>query len=151
MLRRIKLWTKGLLWKTYYFLETFSSRCGICIKGAGRTCKPKECMECTPSKLFLFHLIIAVFGLTSFYFFGIIIVVTLSLARPKWSRFFLNRLKLRRIAKCSYFGVSFCIIIFTVIYATIQFDDVTRLVNLQPMDELNPSSHLMVVAKVELV
>ena len=108
-------------------------------------------MECTPSKLFLFHLIIAVFGLTSFYFFGIIIVVTLSLARPKWSRFFLNRLKLRKMAKCSYFGVSFCIIIFTVIYATIQFDDVTRLVNLQPMDELNPSSHLMVVAKVELV
>ena len=72
-------------------------------------------------------------------------------ARPRYQRFIMNRLKVRKIAKFSYFFFSVFIIIFLIIYASIQFEDVLRLVNLQPMDELNPSNHLMVVAQVELI
>ena len=126
-------------------------RCGVCIKGENQSCKPGECPECSPSKLFLFHLIFVVFSLCSLYVIGSILVLLMIAARFRLKRLLMNRLKLRKVAKFSYFFASLCIIIFLIIYASIQFEDVTRLVNLQPMDELNPSNHLMVVAQVELI
>ena len=126
-------------------------RCGLCIKGENQSCKPGECPECSPSKLFLFHLIVTVFSLCSLYFVGCVLLILIIWIRPRYQRFIMSRLKLRKIAKFSYFFFSVFIIIFLIIYASIQFEDVLRLVNRQPMDELNPSNHLMVVAQVELI
>ena len=139
--------------KTFFFFDYFclTFRCGLCIKGEKQSCRPGECPECSPSKLFLFHLTVVVFSLCSFYSLGCVMLLLVIWARPRYQRFIMNRLKVRKIAKFSYFFFSVFIIIFLIIYASIQFEDVLQLVNLQPMDELNPSNHLMVVAQVELI
>ena len=72
-------------------------------------------------------------------------------ARPQCRRLLMNKLRVGKVARFSYFFFALFVYIFLIIYAKIQFEDVIRLVNLQPMDELNPSNHLMMVARVELI
>lgn len=128
-----------------------SCRCGLCIKGENQSCAPGECPECAPSKLFVFHLVFIVFSLCSVYLIGCVVVLLVIAARPQCRRLLMNKLRVGKVARFSYFFFALFVYIFLIIYAKIQFEDVIRLVNLQPMDELNPSNHLMMVARVELI
>lgn len=136
-----------------YFLRfvLFVCRCGICISGGDKNnCPPSECSECSTAKLYLFYFIIFVSIPCTVYMVLFLTMFILHIVKPRYRRTLLNVFHLRRFTNWTGFFVASGLVFLLVIYGCFSFRDVARIVSMQMMEEMNPSDHLMIVARLNL-
>ncbi|XP_057296584.1 uncharacterized protein LOC130625495 [Hydractinia symbiolongicarpus] len=129
-----------------------SCRCGICVAGGDENnCMLSDCTECSSSKLSTLYMIIL---LLIPCFSSILLsftVLVLGIARPRIRRLCITKFKLGKlISKYSVVLSLFCIVCIFM-FVRVNYNDVFNIVALQLEEELYPSDHLMVIAKINVL
>ena len=125
-------------------------RCGVCISGGNsNACADHFCTECSTQTFFIIHFVLFIF-VASFLFFLISLVSKL-LRINFFLTFCFSRSSMQFLHRnyITFFALVVCISSY--MYLEVILKDILLLVDAQLPEELYPSDHLMVVAKINLI
>jgi len=129
-----------------------SCRCGICVSGGNEyTCKHSTCSECSTKKLYMYYFFVTSSIVYTCYSVIYIILTVIHFLRRRYFHIYRKIKRIRCLTNHYIFLSCLTLCLLNILFVKFAFWDVLRIIEMQLDEELNPSDHLMVIARIEIL